>query len=62
MYEHINCLSLAVSQSFDDFLPTFRIPVLTDANLVLVNLDPSLFLGVSSDVRVHAGFSVAHEL
>jgi len=38
------------------------IPLLTDLNTIPVNLDSSLFPGISSDVRVHAGFRDAHSL
>lgn len=62
LYGHVNCLSLAVSQSPYGLLPALRIPLLTDANLIPVNLDSSLFPGIGWDVRVHAGFRVAHEL
>jgi hypothetical protein len=41
---------------------TISIPILTDLDTVLVDLDSSLFPGVSSDVKVHAGFREAHSL
>ena len=62
MYEDVNCLSLAISQSAVGFFLTPRIPLLTDANAIHVNLDSSLFPGFSSDVKVHAGFRIAHAL
>ena len=35
---------------------------MTDANVVQVNLDATLFPGVSSSVKVHSGFRNAHAL
>jgi len=35
--------------------------MVTDADFVLTNLDSSLFPGVNSDVKVHNGFSDAHQ-
>ena len=62
MYGSVACFSLAISQSAGDFSLTLRIPILTDVNFIHINLDSSLFPGVSSNVKVHAGFSIAHKL
>jgi hypothetical protein len=35
-------------------------PLLTDADFFLENLDPNLFPGVSTDIKVHNGFKDAH--
>ncbi|PBK99891.1 alpha/beta-hydrolase [Armillaria gallica] len=35
---------------------TKLLPILTDLNIILSNLDDTLFPGVSSDVKVHSGF------
>ncbi|KAL6297828.1 Alpha/Beta hydrolase protein [Sparassis latifolia] len=40
--------------------PQAILPLLTDADIVLEQLDASLFPGVSSSVRVHSGFAREH--
>ena len=43
------------------FLFVHSIPLLTDSDVLLDNLDTSLFPGVDSSVEVHDGFSEAHK-
>ncbi|PFH47693.1 hypothetical protein AMATHDRAFT_197673 [Amanita thiersii Skay4041] len=40
--------------------PTQFLSLLTDANILMGSLDPSLFPGISSDAQVHEGFRDAH--
>ncbi|KAG6332031.1 hypothetical protein ID866_7058 [Astraeus odoratus] len=39
--------------------PAEILPLITDGDIVLTNLDPSLFPGISSDIEVHSGFKNA---
>ncbi|KAK0501701.1 Alpha/Beta hydrolase protein [Armillaria luteobubalina] len=38
---------------------TKLLPILTDINIILSNLDDNLFPGISSDIEVHSGFKEA---
>ncbi|KAI5992310.1 Alpha/Beta hydrolase protein [Pisolithus orientalis] len=42
--------------------PSEILPLITDADFFLANLDSSLFPGISSDIKVHNGFSDAQAL
>ena len=55
------CFTSAVTQSADGLLFIPSVPILIDIDILPVKLDPSLFPGVSSDVKVHAGFGLAHK-
>ncbi|KAJ3483663.1 hypothetical protein NLI96_g6166 [Meripilus lineatus] len=50
--------SVIVSHQGTD--PSEIIPLLTDADFILENLDSSLFPGISSSVEVHSGFAATH--
>lgn len=41
-------------------LPCSSLPILEDVDIVLEELDQSLFPGVPSSVKVHSGFKDAH--
>ena len=58
---HQRSLSLPAPQPADDSLFVPSLPLLTDIDIVLDDLDSSLFPGVSSSVKVHNGFGEAHE-
>ena len=38
-----------------------RLPILTDADIVMTKLDSTLFPGISSSIEVHDGFAGTHE-
>jgi hypothetical protein len=40
----------------------FRLPALTDGDIILRNPNAKLFPGISSDIKVHDGFGHAQEL
>ncbi|TFK92476.1 lipase [Polyporus arcularius HHB13444] len=40
--------------------PSAIIPLITDGDIALVNLDPSLFPGLDSSIQAHKGFAEAH--
>lgn len=41
--------------------PSKILPLITDADIFLTTLDPTLFPGISSDIKVHSGFKDAQE-
>ena len=45
---------------FKPTMPHFRLPVLTDLNILQVNLDSTLFPGIDKSVLVHEGFAGTH--
>jgi hypothetical protein len=49
------------SVDFQIYKVNFRLPILTDINILRRELNPTLFPGISSNVQVHDGFADVQE-